>query len=194
MLFVEKSFNIIHRWGGNSECDWIPWLKRELNKKDISAVSYNMPDTNRPKMDEWIQFISDVVGAPNEQTYFIGHSIGCQAIIRYISKLKGSRAIGGAVLVAPWVKLANLASDEESIARQWITTPIDWENARSHCKKFTIIYSNNDRWVSEGEAKSIGKRLNAKMVFDKGKGHFTDEDSITKLPSVLEESLAICKD
>ncbi|MGD0510755.1 MAG: alpha/beta hydrolase, partial [Candidatus Micrarchaeaceae archaeon] len=159
----------IHRWYGNSECDWIPWLKRELNKKGVGAVSYNMPDTKRPKMDEWVQFISKVVDNPGKQTYFIGHSIGCQAVIRYISGLQNDVVVGGAVLVAPWVKVVNLESEEEPIARSWITTPIDWEN-------------------------SIGKRLNAKMVLDKEKGHFTEEEGVTELPSLLDESLAMCKD
>jgi len=191
---MEKSFHIIHRWYGNSECDWIPWLKRELNKKGVGAVSYNMPDTKRPKMDEWVQFISKVVDNPGKQTYFIGHSIGCQAVIRYISGLQNDVVVGGAVLVAPWVKVVNLESEEEPIARSWITTPIDWEAAKRHCKRFTIIYSNNDQWVLEEEANSIGKRLNAKMVLDKEKGHFTEEEGVTELPSLLDESLAMCKD
>lgn len=191
---MAKLFHIIHRWYGNSECDWIPWLRAELEKRNIGTIAYNMPDTNRPKMNEWVSFISRAVENPNEETYFIGHSIGCQAIIRYMSGLPEGVVVGGAVLVAPWVKVVNLEEGEDEIAKPWSETPIDWGNVKRHAKRFTILYSDNDMWVTKSEAKSIGNNLNAKLVLDKNKGHFTEEDNVIQLPSVLEASLELCKE
>lgn len=190
---MTKLFHIIHRWYGNSECDWIPWLREELKRRGLNSIAYDMPDTNRPKMQDWVSFISAAVANPDEGTYFVGHSIGCQAIIRYIADLPDGVVVGGAVLVAPWVQVVNLESDEKPIAKPWSETPIDWEKAKQHSKRFTIIYSNNDKWVTESEAKTIGEMLGAKMVLDRHKGHFTEEDGVTQLPSLLEGSVSICR-
>jgi len=48
--------------------------------------------------------------------------------------------------------------------------------------------------VSLEENKKVFKeKLNAKIIIQKDKGHFTEEDGIVKLPVVLEEVLKISK-
>lgn len=42
-------------------------------------------------------------GHPDENTYFIGHSIGCQSIDRYLEILPSETKIGGVVYVAGWL-------------------------------------------------------------------------------------------
>ena len=93
-----KKVYIIHRWGADSTSDWIPWLKEELEKKDIRTVS-DMQDTNNPTIENWIDEISGIVTSPDSDTYFVGHSIGCQAVVRYLSTLPEGVSIGGSILV-----------------------------------------------------------------------------------------------
>ena len=37
-----------------------------------------MPNTANPKIEEWVDYLNSKVDLLNEETYFIGHSIGCQ--------------------------------------------------------------------------------------------------------------------
>ena len=190
---MPKKVYIIHKWGGSSTGDWIPWLKEELEAKGIDAVAPDMPDSERPTVEEWTGFISSAVMSPYEDTYFVGHSISCQAIIRYLSALPENTLCGGAVLVSPWIKASNLNDDETAIARPWMESPIDFDRAKLHARKFTVIYSNNDAFVPEANATSFGSSLNAKLVMDENKGHFSDDDDVTQLPSALNELLDIMK-
>ncbi len=47
-----------------------------------------MPNTAEPKIETWVPFLEKLVGKPDKDTYLVGHSIGCQTILRYLDGLK----------------------------------------------------------------------------------------------------------
>jgi len=184
---MKRAF-IIHGWEGFPEEGWFPWLKKELEKKGFEAIVPAMPETGRPSIERWVGLISKLVKKADTDTYFVGHSIGNQAILRYLQTIK--EKIGGAVFVAGWVSLTTLAMPtdaEKWIAKQWLETPIDFEKARKTTNNFIAIYSDNDPYVTLDNSKVFEEKLGAKIIIEKGKGHFSGEDGITELPVVLDE-------
>ncbi|MDE1865056.1 MAG: serine hydrolase family protein [Candidatus Micrarchaeota archaeon] len=183
---------VVHRWYGNSACDWIPWLKAEMEKSGAEVVVPDMPNTNAPRIDQWVPFLKGVAGAVDGNTYFVGHSIGCQAVLRLLETLPDGTRAGGAVLVAPWINtLTNLSEGEPEIARPWLETPIKWGNIREHAGKIVDICSDDDPYVPSSEAEILKRELSAKIVLDQKRGHFTDEDDVTQLPVLLKELKAL---
>lgn len=179
---------IVHGWGADSESDWIPWLKVELERRGARVIAPDMPNTNAPTIDSWVQFLGKIVKDAGEDFYFVGYSIGCQAVLRYLQTLPEGERVGGVVLVAGWTLLTGLSDEEEEVARPWEETPIEWTNVAAHSKAFVVIYSDNDPHVPERNARDFEEKLNAKLVLDSGRGHFTtDEDDVTQLPTVLDE-------
>ena len=147
-----------------------------------------MPDTNEPKIEAWINHLSKTVGKVDQETYFIGHSIGCQTILRFLEELPANRKVSKVIMVAPWLKLTNLSGDEAwEIAKPWLETPIDFEKVKTKAKEFICIYSDNDKWVPLFENKKFfEEKLQAQSVVEQGKGHFTDSDEIKELPLLLK--------
>src|SRR5437773_69691 len=121
-----KRVFIIHGWEGFPEEGWFPWLKKELEVQGFEVQVPVMPNTDEPKIGEWIPFLEKLVGTPDEDTYLVGHSIGGQTVLRYLSGLNKNLKIGGAIFVASWIyRLTGDMSEEEiEIARPWIETPI----------------------------------------------------------------------
>ena len=184
---------IVHGWEGNSKSDWIPWLARELKQREIEVIAPDMPNTDKPRIDAWVSLLKDAVKEVNEDVYFVGHSIGCQAIVRYLQDLPREKKIGGAVFVAPWTKLIKegYTEEENKIIGAWEETPIKWEDAKSRASYFVCIYSDNDPVVSVKNAEEFGRMLRAKLILDAGRGHFSEEDGVTQLPVARDELLAI---
>ena len=146
-----------------------------------------MPDSETPKIDVWVHFLEKLVGKVDKDTFFVGHSIGCQTIMRYLERLDNKDEVGGVVFVAGFFDLPFLRTKEEKkIAKPWLETPIDTIKIKNIAKKMIAIFSDNDPDVSLDDAKSFRKRLNAKIIIEKGKGHFTLNDGVDKLPSALE--------
>ncbi|HZZ99551.1 MAG TPA: alpha/beta fold hydrolase, partial [Candidatus Paceibacterota bacterium] len=100
---MAKRIFIIHGWTGNPNEHWMPWLDTKLKENGFEVFQPEMPETDHPKMDAWISTLKKEIGAADSNTYLVGHSIGCLAILRYLEKY--GEKIGGAVLVAPWTSL-----------------------------------------------------------------------------------------
>lgn len=183
---MKKRVFIIHGWDGNPNEAWLGWLRDELKKKGFEVFAPQMPNADKPEIKEWVAFLSELVGEPNEQDFFIGHSIGCQAIMRYLEKIYPKR-IKGAIFVAGWFNLTNLEDQEsEEIAKPWIETSIDFEKIRNAAYNFTVFLSDTDEWVPLSDKEIFEKRIGAKVIIQKNKGHFTENDDAGKISEILE--------
>jgi len=189
---MAKRVFIIHGWEGTPEEGWLPWLKQELESRGFIVDVPSMPDTNAPCIESWVSYLAGRVKKADKETYFVGHSIGCQAILRYLETLPANTKVGGVVMVAPWVNLTTEATpDKESyeIAKPWLKTMIHWGKVLAHTKRFVAIYSDNDPYVPLTDSEVFEHALGAKIIIEKGKGHFSGGEGVNKLPVVLKELL-----
>src|SRR3989344_4769884 len=117
---MTKRVFLIHGWDGNPNNNWFPWLKENLEDKGFQVHIPAMPNPGKPMIDSWVPFLKKQVGKADKDTYFIGHSIGCQTILRYLETINNE--VGGAVLVAGFFELNLEEEDEESkeIAKPWL--------------------------------------------------------------------------
>jgi uncharacterized protein len=184
-----KRVFIIHGWDGYPQEGWFPWLKKELESRGYKVFVLAMPHPETPTIDEWVGFLKHSVGEPDEDTHFIGGSIGCQTILRYLETLEG-RVVGSVVLVAPWMTLNQEVWDEgeetRATGKPWVEIPIDFEKVKGMARDFTCIFSDNDPIVPYEENRKIfEEKLHAKILTQAGKGHFRESDGVTELPIVL---------
>jgi len=184
-----KKVYLIHGWGGSSSGGWFDWVRREAaGKAEIRA--FDMPNPDYPEIEKWVKFIWENVKGIDEETYFIGHSIGCQAILRFLERLPEGMKISGCVFVAGWLNLKpeSLANEEEKqIAKPWLETPVDFEKIKSHCKNFLAVFSDNDPFVPLTEEKLFEKELNAKTIVRHNEGHFEKRQEMPEVIKFLLE-------
>src|SRR3989338_9979702 len=103
-----KKVYIIHGWEGSPDEPMLKWLAEEVRKIGFDAVAPAMPEPDEPKIETWVPFLQKLVGMPDTDTFFIGHSIGCQAILRFLETLSEDTRIGGAIFIAGWYDVRNL--------------------------------------------------------------------------------------
>ena len=183
---IMKRVFIIHRWEGGPRDDWRPWLKTELEKLGYQVFVPEMPDTDTPVIEKWVKHLAEIVGTPDSDTFFIGHSIGCQAILRYLETI--DTPVGGALFVAGWFNLDNLEDDEsKKIARPWIENPINTEKIKKILPKSTLIISDNDPYGAFEENKQKFKGLGSEIVVLHNAGHITEGDGFIEIPAAIEQ-------
>lgn len=186
-----KRVILVHGWGGTAA--WFPWTILELQSRKFKVDVFDMPNTVAPKIHEWVPFLNKKVANPDKNTYFIGHSIGCQTILRYLEILPENVKIGGCLFVAPWFNLGKEAyedPEDEKTAMPWIKTPINFKKIKMHTDNFIAIFSNNDPYVPLSDIKLFEKNLGAKTILEKNQGHFNDN---LKFPSLLKELEVMAK-
>ena len=71
-----KKVYLVHGWGGSDSSEgWFGWIKGELKKRKIELIAFNMPNTNEPKIDEWVGFLKNNVKNVDNREYHEGS--GC---------------------------------------------------------------------------------------------------------------------
>src|SRR3989338_7720720 len=140
---MRKRIFIIHGWDGHPKKGWFPWLKKELAAQGFAVFVPQLPKSDEPRINNWVLKLKEAVGNPDENTYFVGHSMGCQAITRYLETLPKNTKVGGVVFVAGFFKrLVGLEDDRDvqETERHWLTAPIDLIKVKKHLNKSVAIF------------------------------------------------------
>ncbi len=190
-----KRVIIVHGWDGYPEEGWFPWLKKELESRSFEVIVPPMPDPSNPKIEEWVPTLTEAVGTVDRDTYFVGHSMGCKTILKYLEGLPEDTKIGGAVFVAGWLKrLTNLEDAEiEEMGRLWLEASVDFEKVRTHLTNSVAIFSDDDPYVPLDNQDVFRDKLDSKIITQSGMGHFSGSTGTFELPIALEELLEITK-
>ena|SRR3989344_1789091 len=183
-----KRVIIAHQWGGSPTSDWYQWLEKELKKGGHEVVLPEMPNPNAPVIETWVEALAKAVGTINTYDTFVGHSVGCQAILRFLESAQGQAA--KVVLVAPWLTLSSeVMSDPEysELAKPWLEQPIDWAKVKTHAREFVAFFSKDDPYVPIENAELFKNNLGARIIIETGQKHYDVESGITQVPQVLKE-------
>ncbi|MBI2066013.1 serine hydrolase family protein [Candidatus Woesebacteria bacterium] len=189
---MAKRVFVIHGWEGYLEEGWRPWLKKELEGKGFEVIIPAMPDTATPIFDKWLPYLAQTVGAADENTYFVCHSLGCITTLRYLETLEENQKIGGVVFVAGFGRDLEYEGYKGELTT-FFATPVDWNKIKNACKKFVVIHSDDDEWVPPKFGEELAKNLESPFILEHGMKHFSSEDGITKAPIILEKFLEIVK-
>ncbi|MBR9689530.1 MAG: serine hydrolase family protein [Candidatus Altiarchaeota archaeon] len=172
---------IIHCWGGLPSSNWYFWLGKKLEEKGYVVSIPEMPDTENPKMGPWLKKLSEIIGDVDKDCYFVGHSLGCIAIMRYLETLSKNKRVGGAVLVAGFSNDLGLKE-----IKSFFKSPFQWEKIKSHCN-FVAINSDNDPFVPLSEGHILSNKLGAKLIKRHNMEHFSG--GLKELPIALDALL-----
>ena len=183
---------VAHGWRGYPEKGWFPWLKEELEIRgfDVSIPQFPLSEKT-PYV--WIRILENVIGTPDKETFLVGHSIGCQTIVRYLEKLSRNEKIGGAVFVAGFFKPIKNHSDMQEINSKWVMKPLDFNKVREHCQNSVAIFSDDDPYVSLENQAVFKEQLGSEIIIEHKKKHLSGETETTNIPSVLKAILKLCE-
>ncbi len=185
-----KRIFIIHGWGGNPDEPALVWLAKQLKQSGFEVIRPEMPNSDEPEIQAWVSFLAEQVGTPDAETFFIGHSIGCQAILRYLETI--DTQVGGAVFIAPWLTLHPSVTDipeDMDIAKPWLERPIAFDKIKQVLNNSFAIFSDDDEYVPIDNEQLFQQKLGTRTQMLHNKGHFSEGDGIVEIPEVIPEIL-----
>lgn len=179
----QKRVFVIHGYRSYPADCWFPWLKKELQKFGFRVFIPRMPNPAHPQKDSWVRKLKTVIEKPDKNTYLVGHSLGAIAILRYIESLPQEEKIGRMISVGGRF----ISNPKKGIIEGFFHPSLRWQAIKKRCRFFIGIYSKNDTLVSLENAYLMRKKLSAKLILEKNKGHFTRSDNVFKLPILLKK-------
>lgn len=183
-----KQAYIVHGWGGNPRELLHMLLTKKLKKEEYEVHALHMPNTSEPTIEAWVAHLRSEVKTPDEETLLIGHSIGCQTIMRYLETPEENMRVGSCIFIAGWFDLENMESkEEEAIAQPWIETPLNFQEIKKKTDTITVYLSTNEFYgCIESNTRIFKEKLGAKVILVKEMGHFTDDESEEKLTAFVK--------
>jgi predicted alpha/beta hydrolase family esterase len=199
---------VVHAYGGSPNKFWYPRLQEHVGDlAEVEVIRMTQPGT--PCIAVWLDDLSRrvsklaaaaaVAALSGQQLllYLVGHSIGCQTIIRFLAQPgaremlccggdsvvadSGPLRLAGCLLVAAWFEVV----DPWEGMLPWCHTPIDCAAARATLaasaeradgenSPLVVLLSDNDRYTPDTDANAARWRdcLGASVRVLHGRAHF----------------------
>lgn len=177
-------FFIIHGTEGSPEGNWFPWLKRELESIGHIVFVPAFPTPEGQSLDNWLKTFEYYIHLIDEDTVFIGHSLGSAFILNVLEKLNLPKPVRACFLVAGFTGLLG-NKHYDKLIKTFIARKFDWKKIRNNCKRFYVISSDNDPYVPLEKGQELAKNLKIELIIIPKAGHINSEFGYTKLQFLL---------
>lgn len=176
------------RWSGDADSDFYPWLRSELAEQvpsaevqSVALQSQDVPDVDRTTAAVEKLLIEDHAAT---RTIAVGHSVGCQAVLRALASGRLTGAVDATLLVAGWWNVDEPWPD----IQPWIDRPFDLQQARDKAGRLVVLLSDDDPFTSDmkGSARQFSERLGAEIRLVPGAQHFNAPQAPAVLRALLD--------
>jgi uncharacterized protein len=189
---LKRAF-IIHGYQSRPDEAWLPWMQCELKERGYQVSVPLMPHPDRPVISEWVGFIAKLVGEPDDGTTLIGHSLGCQGVLRYLETVGAAgKSVAKTVLVAGIFPTgmspadADMETGGDPALDPWFSQGLDPAKVKKAAGRCTVILSDNDPYIAVDRATAVFRAtIDPKIIIEHGHGHFNEDDRLIELPSAL---------
>lgn len=160
---------ILHGTYGNSHQNWFPWVKNELEQAGWKVWVPDLPGADFPNSRRYNMYIlGNRKWSFNKDSIIIGHSSGAVAALGLLQNLPEKSVVNKVILVGSfrdnlgWHNLDGLFEE-----------PLRFAKLKRHAKEFLFIHSDNDPYGPLDHAQYLAKKLDAKLLVQKGEQHFS---------------------
>lgn len=173
-LLKPNNILIIHGFESNSKQHWFLAAKEKFEKEGYKVFVPDMPGSFFPKKDVWVEVISNF--NPDENWILIGHSLGGDAILRYLEK--SEKKVAKVILMATPYEPMKFGAIENFFKGEF-----DWNNIKSKTDEIIVLNEDNDPFVPLEHGKKFSEYLNCPLLVQPGYVHFDkiDFDFLEKL-------------
>lgn len=186
---MQTTVFIFHGTEGYPEENWFPWLKQELERNGckVFVPQFHSPPIVPAKIDEWFNVFRDYEKYINEETIFIGHSLGGIFTLRVLEKL--NRTVKAAFFVGTPVGVRPILNYDRDNSFSGFS--FNWNSIKKKAAHFVVFQSDNDPYVSLGNGEELAKHLKVAMDFVPNAGHFNKKAGYVKFEKLRDRVLEI---
>lgn len=178
---TQRRASIIHGYAASPEDHWFRWLADQLGSDGISTTIPALPNSQNPDPLAWAEAVGADLGAVDENSIVVAHSLGCLTVLRQLRSLADPWRLGVLVLVSGFVDRLPALPDLDS----FIGDGCDVAGLSDHIGRLTILRSDADPFVPAAHTDRLAGLLGVSAAVVPGAGHFLASDGVTSLPEAL---------
>ena len=180
-----NNYLIIHGSFGSPFSNWFPYLRKEIEKKNLEVYTPDFPiGVGKQTYESWSKLLKVYVGANilNENTIIFAHSIAPIFLCKFLveNKIKVKRL----VFVCGFNNYFGINEEYDTVnASMYFHNLADVKN---YCNDITCFYSDNDPYVKYEAEKEFADALTDNQIMIPGGGHLNEESGYKEFPDLLK--------
>ncbi len=182
---MNKNYLILHGSFASPFSNWIPYLRKEIEKLNLDVYTPDFPSgVGYQNYENWSKLLNTYVesGLLNENTIIFAHSIGpifiCKFLVEHKIKVKKL------VLVCGFNNYLGINEEYDAVNVSMYFD--DLEDVKKYCSEIICFYSNNDPYVKYEVEKEFADKVSTKQIVVQGGGHLNSESGYEKFIELLD--------
>ncbi len=162
-------------------------MKTEIEKSGHRVIIPHFPHTDAPNLDEWLKHMEKYDESIDEQTIFVGHSLGGLFALRFLEKR--TTPIRATFLVA-CVTSPSDGLDFAPLMTTFTTPPFDFATIKKNGGSMHMLHGDNDPYISVNHAEQMATNIKATLELIKGGAHLNISAGFAQFPLLRDKILS----
>ena len=175
-----NNYIILHGSFGSKDGNWFPWLKQELEKRDIKVNVPQMPvGVGNQNFENWSKELSQL--EVNSNTTIIAHSIAPIFVCKYLitNKIKVKKLI----LVCGFNNYLGINEEYDAVNESMYFNNL--KDITQYANEIICFYSDNDPYVKYEVEKEFADTVATEQIILKGAGHINSESGYDTFEEIV---------
>ena len=182
---MKNNYLLIHGSFGSPFSNWIPYLRKEIEKKNLEVYTPDFPTgVGYQNYDNWSKLLKTYVDANiiNENTIIFAHSIAPIFICKFLveNKIRVKRL----VLVCGFNNYLGIDKDYDTVNESMYFNNLS--DIKNYCSDIVCFYSDNDPYVKCEAEKEFADTITDNHIMISGGGHLNSESGYTEFAELLK--------
>ena len=175
-----NNYIIIHGSFGSKDGNWFPWLKKELENRNLDVEVPQMPiGVGNQNFDDWANVLDNL--NINENTIIIAHSIAPVFVCKYLIKRKIK--VKKLIFVCGFNNYLGIDPEYDAVNEPMFLDNL--KEVKNYCDDIICFYSDNDPYVKFEVEKDFADTISNEQHIINGGGHINSGSGYTEFKDIL---------
>lgn len=181
---MKNNYLLIHGSFGSPFSNWIPWLRKELEKENLEVYTPDFPTgVGFQNYQNWSNLLKAYVdsGIINKNTIIYAHSIAPIFVCKFLveNKIKVKRLI----FVCGFNNYLGINEEYDTVNESMYFDNL--EDIKNYCSDIICYYSDNDPYVKYEVEKNFADKIADEQICITGGGHLNAESNYLEFEELL---------
>lgn len=182
---MKNNYLLIHGSFGSPFSNWIPYLRKEIEDKNLKVYTPDFPiGVGYQNYENWSKLLKTYVDTNiiNENTIIFAHSIAPIFICKFLveNKIRVKRL----VLVCGFNNYLGINKDYDAVNESMYFNNLS--DIKNYCSDIVCFYSDNDPYVKYEAEKEFADTITDNHIMISGGGHLNSESGYTEFAELLK--------
>lgn len=182
---MKNNYLLIHGSFGSPFSNWIPYLRKEIEDKNLKVYTPDFPTgVGYQNYENWSKLLKTYVDTNiiNENTIIFAHSIAPIFICKFLveNKIRVKRL----VLVCGFNNYLGIDKDYDTVNESMYFNNLS--DIKNYCSDIVCFYSDNDPYVKYEAEKEFADTITDNHIMISGGGHLNSESGYTEFAELLK--------